>query len=105
MGRKKINIEYIENEKDRKMSFKKRRFGLLKKAMELCALSNCHIEINIHWTEDNSLVKYNSQKIHPLPSFDSSFIDKYANLSNLDYEEFVHIESQLTKSGSLLKLD
>lgn len=61
MGRRKINIEYIENEKDRKISFKKRRFGLLKKAMELQALSNCHIEINIHWTEDNSLVKYNSE--------------------------------------------
>ena len=41
MGRRKIDINIINNGKDRKITFKKRRFGLIKKAMELEALTNC----------------------------------------------------------------
>ena len=33
MGRKKIGIEHIEDERLRRITFKKRRFGILKKAM------------------------------------------------------------------------
>ena len=33
MGRKKIQIEYIQDEKVRFVTFKKRRLGLLRKAM------------------------------------------------------------------------
>ena len=40
MGRKKILIEKIEDEKLRRMTFKKRRVGLLKKAIQLSKLTD-----------------------------------------------------------------
>lgn len=41
MGRKKIEFVQLEDSRNRRICFKKRRFGLLKKAMQLAALSNC----------------------------------------------------------------
>ena len=39
MGRKRIDIKLIENRKNRNSTFKKRRIGLLRKAMELSLLT------------------------------------------------------------------
>ena len=58
MGRKKIAMTYLEDDRTRKISFKKRRFGILKKVMQLTALSDCHIELRIYNEEDSSLMDY-----------------------------------------------
>ena len=62
MGRKKIAITHLEDNRMRRITFKKRRFGILKKAMQLAALSDCHIELRIFNKEDNSLLDYFSNK-------------------------------------------
>ena len=45
MGRTKVVVERIENEKTRQVSFNKRRIGLLKKALELSIL--CDVEVSL----------------------------------------------------------
>jgi hypothetical protein len=62
MGRGKIKAEKIEDFKSRRISFKKRRISLIKKAMQLSLMSNCDIQLKIHWKEDDSLVDYYSSK-------------------------------------------
>jgi hypothetical protein len=58
MGRAKINASIITDINKRKLCFKKRRIGLIKKAMQLSKLSNCEISLKIFWKEDGSLVEY-----------------------------------------------
>jgi hypothetical protein len=41
MGRKKIEIQRIADERNRQVTFAKRKFGLLKKAYELSVLCDC----------------------------------------------------------------
>ena len=60
MGRGKIDIDYINDSRNRKISFKKRRFGILKKIMELSALSGCDVDLQIWNKDDGSLMKYKS---------------------------------------------
>jgi hypothetical protein len=48
MGRKKLKIESIDDDKVRRVMFKKRRIGLMKKAMQLCKLTGCMIEMRIY---------------------------------------------------------
>ena len=52
MGRKKIQMEYIEDEKVRFVTLKKRRLGLLRKAMQLSELTGAKIELKVYQAED-----------------------------------------------------
>lgn len=47
MGRKKIKIERIPDERNRSVTFTKRKNGLLKKARELSILCDCDIAVLI----------------------------------------------------------
>ena len=47
MGRKKINIARISDERNRQVTFTKRKFGLMKKAYELSVLCDCEITVII----------------------------------------------------------
>lgn len=47
MGRKKIAIEKIEDDRMRQITFAKRKNGLLKKAMELAVLCDCEVSLII----------------------------------------------------------
>ncbi|KAF9560532.1 myocyte enhancer factor, partial [Lunasporangiospora selenospora] len=55
MGRKKIQIKTIMDERNRQVTFQKRRFGLMKKAMELSVLCDCQIGLII-FNSNNKLV-------------------------------------------------
>ena len=74
MGKKKIEIQPILDERNRRVCFKKRRLGLFKKAIQLSILSNCEIQMKIFNKEDGSLMEYNTSistdlaKIHKLSS-------------------------------------
>jgi hypothetical protein len=48
MGKKKISIQRIKNERLRSVTFFKRKKGLLKKAMELCLLCDVDIFVGIY---------------------------------------------------------
>ncbi|KAH7845871.1 hypothetical protein Vadar_006896 [Vaccinium darrowii] len=45
LGRRKIEMRLIESKQARQVTFSKRRFGLFKKASELCTLTGCEIAL------------------------------------------------------------
>lgn len=59
MGRKKIQIERIPDERNRQVTFTKRKFGLMKKAYELSILCDCEIAVVI-FNSQNKLFQYAS---------------------------------------------
>jgi transcription factor RLM1 len=69
MGRKKIDISYIQGKKERSVTFCKRKVGLLKKACEIGML--CGVDVilaftdltrNIHIYHNTDYLKINYQK-------------------------------------------
>ena len=62
MGRGIRTSDLISDDKNRRLTFKKRRIGLLKKAMQLSLISGCEFQLKIFWQEDGSLVEYESNK-------------------------------------------
>lgn len=70
MGRNKIKIKPIENQKLRQVTYCKRKKGLLKKTMELSLL--CKIQVFLALVDHNdNLAIYNSE------GHISNFVDKY----------------------------
>ena len=59
MGRKKISIARITDERNRQVTFTKRKFGLMKKAYELSVLCDCEISVII-FNSHNKLFQYAS---------------------------------------------
>ncbi|XP_076322965.1 myocyte-specific enhancer factor 2C-like isoform X1 [Tachypleus tridentatus] len=59
MGRKKIRISKITDDRNRQVTFTKRKFGLMKKAYELSVLCNCEIALII-FNNSNKLFQYAS---------------------------------------------
>ncbi|KAI9199450.1 uncharacterized protein BJ171DRAFT_462368 [Polychytrium aggregatum] len=59
MGRKKIRIQQITDERNRQVTFVKRKYGLIKKAYELSVLCGCEIGLII-FSHNNKLVQYTS---------------------------------------------
>ncbi|KAI6178575.1 MADS-box domain-containing protein [Aphelenchoides besseyi] len=59
MGRKKIQITRIEDDRNRQVTFTKRKFGLMKKAYELSVLCDCEIALII-FNSSNKLFQYAS---------------------------------------------
>jgi len=51
MGRRKVQIKRIQDDRARKVTFAKRKFGLVKKAMELSLLCDCDIALLIFTKE------------------------------------------------------
>jgi len=62
MGRNKIKVVRIENERNRQATFTKRKNGLIKKAMELSILCDCEIALIVF--QENKLYQYGSEKIN-----------------------------------------
>lgn len=60
MGRKKIKIDYIADEKFRRVTYCKRKRGLLKKAMELSLLCGNDVLLIIRDKDSNRAILYNS---------------------------------------------
>jgi len=61
MGRKKIDIKKITSDKNRQVTFNKRRVGLMKKAMELSVLCGCEVGLILNF--DAKLFVYASNDI------------------------------------------
>ena len=66
MQMKTTQTQKIQDERERRVCFKKRRIGLVKKAMQLSKLSDCQIEIKIFNPEGQSLLLYRSSDDHDL---------------------------------------
>ncbi|KAJ1910580.1 hypothetical protein IWQ60_010585, partial [Tieghemiomyces parasiticus] len=65
MGRKKIKIQPIADDRGRQVTFLKRKQGLMKKAYELSVLCDCQIALII-FTSNGKLVQFSSSDIDPI---------------------------------------
>jgi len=76
MGRNKIKIEKIKNDRIRQVTFYKRKKGLLKKAMELSLLCNVKILLSIVDKNDKSMIYCTEKNII---KFVESFVIPHEN--------------------------
>jgi len=82
MGRKKIDISQIKDERNRHVTFNKRKAGLIKKAMELSILCNCEIALVI-FNAENNLYEYCSTD----PRF---VLQKYCSVAHLPHDRMTN---------------
>jgi hypothetical protein len=65
MGRKKIQIQSIKDDRNRQVTFLKRKHGLMKKAYELSVLCNCEVALVI-LPSNNKMIQYSSSDMTTL---------------------------------------
>lgn len=95
MGRKRIDIKLIENRKNRNSTFKKRRIGLLRKAMELSLLTGAIIQLKIYKPSELSLVEYfssNEEDFNTIVKSDISVVKRYHKYFNKDIDHVGNID-------------
>ncbi|PRP81576.1 hypothetical protein PROFUN_01083 [Planoprotostelium fungivorum] len=88
MGRNKISIERITNERNRQATFTKRKNGLIKKAMELSILCDCEIALII-FSSNNKLFQYASKDMDSCLLRYTEFNEPHKPLANSDYSALV----------------
>ncbi|CAO3616250.1 unnamed protein product [Mucor fragilis] len=84
MGRKKIKIQPIQDERNKQVTFLKRKHGLMKKAYELSVLCNCEIALLIFNTS-GKLIQYASSDIDQIMMKYTEYTDLHETKSNLDF--------------------
>nr|AUF83059.1 Myocyte-specific enhancer factor 2C-like protein [Mimachlamys nobilis] len=83
MGRKKISIQRINDERNRQVTFTKRKFGLMKKAYELSVLCDCEIALII-FTSNNKLYQYASSDMDKVLLKYTEYNDTVVSQTNKD---------------------
>ncbi|KAK6316185.1 hypothetical protein J4Q44_G00137090 [Coregonus suidteri] len=86
MGRKKIQIARIMDERNRQVTFTKRKFGLMKKAYELSVLCNCEIALII-FNSTNKLFQYASTDMDKVLLKYTEYNDPHESRTNSDIVE------------------
>jgi hypothetical protein len=101
MGRKKIEIERIEDQRVRRVTFKKRRIGLLKKAIQLSKLTDAKIMLKVYNKEDDSLIEYFSHSEADFYNINqtSAKISEYSKFFNKHYKLVARLEEKVTRHG------
>ncbi|KAJ2830427.1 Myocyte-specific enhancer factor 2C [Coemansia erecta] len=82
MGRKKIKIQTIKDERNRQVTFLKRKAGLLKKAYELSVLCDSEIAVII-FSSQNKLVQYASTNMDKVLMRYTDFGEPSESLTNV----------------------
>ncbi|KAF9576414.1 Ribosome-releasing factor 2, mitochondrial [Mortierella alpina] len=93
MGRKKIQIKTITDERNRQVTFQKRRFGLMKKAMELSVLCDCQIGLII-FNSNNKLVQYSSHDIDQILLRYTEYNDSCETYTNKEFLNAADIKEE-----------
>ncbi|RUS15406.1 hypothetical protein BC937DRAFT_92500 [Endogone sp. FLAS-F59071] len=83
MGRKKIKIQTIVDERNRQVTFLKRKYGLMKKAYELSVLCDCEIALII-FNSNNKLVQYASTDMDKILLKYTEYDEPHESRSNHD---------------------
>ena len=101
MGRKKIQIEKIDDERIRRVTFKKRRIGLLKKAIQLSKLTDAKISLKVYNDEDMSLIEYFSNSANEFDHISphNGSVHEYSRFQNKHYDLVSRLEEKVTKHG------
>lgn len=89
MGRKKISITRINDERNRQVTFTKRKFGLMKKAYELSVLCDCEIALII-FTSNNKLYQYASSDMDKVLLKYTEYNDTVVSQTNKDILEMLN---------------
>ncbi|XP_053287524.1 myocyte-specific enhancer factor 2D [Pleuronectes platessa] len=89
MGRKKIQIQRITDERNRQVTFTKRKFGLMKKAYELSVLCDCEIALII-FNHSNKLFQYASTDMDKVLLKYTEYNEPHESRTNADIIEIVH---------------
>ncbi|SAM03523.1 hypothetical protein [Absidia glauca] len=84
MGRRKIKIQPIQDDRNRQVTFLKRKNGLMKKAYELSVLCGCDIAL-IVFNSNNKLVQYSSNDIDKVLMRYTEYSDPYETKTNSDF--------------------
>ncbi|CDS08289.1 Putative MADS-box transcription enhancer factor2D [Lichtheimia ramosa] len=84
MGRKKIKIQPIKDDRNRQVTFLKRKQGLMKKAYELSVLCDCEIALII-FNSSGKLVQYASTEIDKILLKYTEYNEPHESKSNLDF--------------------
>lgn len=84
MGRKKIQIKPIKDERNRQVTFLKRKYGLMKKAYELSVLCDCEIALII-FNSNNKLVQYASTDIDKILLKYTEYSEPHESKGNHDF--------------------
>ncbi|XP_062897746.1 myocyte-specific enhancer factor 2D homolog isoform X1 [Mobula hypostoma] len=86
MGRKKIQITRIVDERNRQVTFTKRKFGLMKKAYELSVLCDCEIALII-FNHSNKLFQYASTDMDKVLLKYTEYNEPHESRTNADIVE------------------
>uniref|UniRef100_A0A673MMU1 Myocyte-specific enhancer factor 2C-like n=1 Tax=Sinocyclocheilus rhinocerous TaxID=307959 RepID=A0A673MMU1_9TELE len=88
MGRKKIQIARIMDERNRQVTFTKRKFGLMKKAYELSVLCDCEIALII-FNSTNKLFQYASTDMDKVLLKYTEYNEPHESRTNSDIMEAI----------------
>ncbi|XP_026039936.1 myocyte-specific enhancer factor 2D isoform X10 [Astatotilapia calliptera] len=86
MGRKKIQIQRITDERNKQVTFTKRKFGLMKKAYELSVLCDCEIALII-FNHSNKLFQYASTDMDKVLLKYTEYNEPHESRTNADIIE------------------
>ncbi|CAH8497804.1 unnamed protein product [Schistosoma turkestanicum] len=89
MGRKKILIKKISDERNRQVTFTKRKLGLMKKAYELSILCDCEIAL-IVFTSSQKLFQYASSDMDKILLRYTEFNEPHESKTNRDIAELIN---------------
>ncbi|VDN05421.1 unnamed protein product [Thelazia callipaeda] len=98
MGRKKIQITRIQDERNRQVTFTKRKFGLMKKAYELSVLCDCEIALII-FNSTNKLFQYASTDMDKVLLKYTEYNEPHESRTNADIVEA--LQRKENKSGGV----
>ncbi|KTG36783.1 hypothetical protein cypCar_00008912 [Cyprinus carpio] len=93
MGRKKIQITRIMDERNRQVTFTKRKFGLMKKAYELSVLCDCEIALII-FNRSNKLFQYASTDMDKVLLKYTEYNEPHESRTNSDIVEVLNKKEQ-----------
>lgn len=98
MGRKKIQISRITDERNRQVTFNKRKFGVMKKAYELSVLCDCEIALII-FSSSNKLYQYASTDMDKVLLKYTEYNEPHESLTNKNIIEALNKKEH--KNGTL----
>uniref|UniRef100_A0A182XJ72 MADS-box domain-containing protein n=1 Tax=Anopheles quadriannulatus TaxID=34691 RepID=A0A182XJ72_ANOQN len=98
MGRKKIQISRITDERNRQVTFNKRKFGVMKKAYELSVLCDCEIALII-FSSSNKLYQYASTDMDKVLLKYTEYNEPHESLTN---KNIIEVNAQKeNKNGTM----
>ncbi|KAI7887088.1 hypothetical protein K492DRAFT_202713 [Lichtheimia hyalospora FSU 10163] len=93
MGRKKIKIQPIQDDRNRQVTFLKRKHGLMKKAYELSVLCNCEVALII-FNAHGKLVQYSSTQIDRILMKYTEYDKPFEGKTNKDFAEAARLKEE-----------